>query len=88
MPWPWLSVCCWACSPGCPPRRSVLVASRRGETDDNDKGYIDAPVTYADEVTPYTHLARRVMQLPHRPEQQIDELKTYLAYLESQGVRR
>ena len=40
--------------------------------------HLDAPTTYADEVTPYSHLARRAMQLPPLPERQaqVDELET------------
>ena len=72
---------------GLPAAALVLVASRQRTPADDDP-YIDAPVTYADEVTPYTHLARRVMQLPELPNRQaeIDQLCAVLDYIEAKKV--
>lgn len=56
-----------------------------------DPPTIDAyPTTYADEVTPYTHLARRAMGMPALPtrQQQIDQLRAALDYIEAQEVSR
>ena len=52
---------------------------------------IDAhPTTYADEVTPYTHLARQAMGMPPLPDRQaqISELEAYLDHLKTQRDMR
>jgi hypothetical protein len=68
----------------------VTLARRRDEQDE----YIDirpAPssIVYQNEVTPYTHLARRVGGLSPLSDRQadIDMLRAALAYLESGEVR-
>ena len=69
----------------------VLSAGRRRDSEDYDDGsYIDVQPTYQDQVTPYTHLARRVMQLPKLPDRQteIDQLRAVLDYIEAQEVTR
>ena len=69
----------------------VAAASRRvpNYEDYDDGSYIDAQPTYADEVTPYYRLARRVAQLPALPERQaqIDQLRAVLDYIETNEVR-
>jgi len=52
--------------------------------------YIDAPTVYADEVTPYTHLFRRVARLPALPDRQtqISEMRAVLDYIEANEVQR
>ena len=73
---------------GIPTLALVTLARRRDEEDYDDRDYLDAPVVYADEVTPYTHLARRVMQLPELPNRQaeIDQLRAVLDYIEAKKV--
>lgn len=70
---------------GIPTALLVFVARRRDDGDYGDGDYIDAPVVYADQVTPYSHLARRMMQLPALPERQaqIDQLRAVLDYIEA-----
>lgn len=76
---------------GVPSAALVLVSLR--SADDRPapdyEGHIDAAVTYADQVTPYTHVFRRVAGMPALPDRQaqIDELRSYLAVLEAEGVR-
>jgi hypothetical protein len=72
---------------GVPTAALVLVASRsaadRRPAPDYD---IDA---FAEDVTPYTHTFRRVAGMPALPDRQaqIQELRSYLAYLEAEEVR-
>lgn len=59
---------------GIPTLALVTLARRRDEEDDWQPTVIDYPmppaVTYADQVTLYTRLARRAMQLPALPDRQ------------------
>ena len=68
----------------------VLWASNRTPNYlDSEPPTIDAyPTTYADEVTPYTHLARRAMGMQPllTRQQQIDQLRAALDYIEAQEV--
>ena len=78
---------------GLPAAALVLVAtSRRAPNyDDYEPPTIDMyPPTYAEDVTPYTHLFRRAVNLqPLLPRQeQAEVLRTYLAQLESEEVNR
>ena len=70
---------------GVPCAALVIVAARRDQ-DDDAGDYIDAPVTYADQVTPYYRTARQVMGMPALPDRQaqIDELEAYLDHLKTQ----
>lgn len=73
---------------GVPTAALVLVASR--STDRPAPDYdIDVSLTYADDVTSYTHAFRRVAGMPALPacQAQIQELRSYLAYLEAEEVR-
>ena len=77
---------------GLPAAALVLVAtSRRAPNyDDYEPPTIDVyPPTCAEDVTPYTHLFRRAMDLqPLLPRQdQAEVLRTYLAQLEAEEVR-
>ena len=72
---------------GVPCAALVIVAARRDSEDDDDAGaYIDAPVTYADQVTPYYRAARQAMNMPPLPDRQaqISELEAYLDHLKTQ----
>lgn len=70
---------------GLPTAVLITVASQRSNPPPvdgySDYGYLDAPVTYADEVTPYTHLFRRAVNLqpllPHQDPAVVE--RTYLA---------
>ena len=78
---------------GLPAAALVLVAtSRRAPNyDDYEPPTIDMyPPTAAEDVTPYTHLFRRAVNLqPLLPRQeQAEVLRTYLAQLESEEVNR
>ena len=76
---------------GLPAAVLVLVASRNRSAPAIDADdYIDVPTVYADEVTPYYRLARRAMGAPALPDrqEQIAELRTYLAHLEASEVSR
>mgnify|MGYP001328560849 CR=1 FL=1 len=91
---------------GVPTAALVLLARRRDDDDDAaTDDYIDvqpthqapsptweyAPVVYADEVTPYSHVFRRVAGMPPLParpapadtQTQISELEAYLDHLRS-----
>ena len=70
---------------GLPCAALVIVAARRDREDDAGD-YIDAPVTYADQVTPYYRAARQVMGMPALPDRQaqISELEAYLDHLKTQ----
>jgi len=74
---------------GLPAAALVLVSLRSSQAPDRDD-YIDVQPTYADEVTPYTHLFRRAAGMPPLPDRQatIDELRSHLAYLEDEQVSR
>lgn len=70
---------------GLPAAALVLIASRRAPGyDDYDPPTIDV-TTYADEVTPYTHLFRRATGMPPLPDRQtqIDDLEAYLEHLKT-----
>ena len=72
---------------GVPSAALIIVAARRdSEDDDNAGAYIDAPVTYADQVTPYYRAARQAMNMPPLPDRQaqISELEAYLDHLKTQ----
>ena len=72
---------------GVPSAALIIVAARRDREDDDDAGaYIDAPVTYADQVTPYYRAARQAMNMPPLPDRQaqISELEAYLDHLKTQ----
>ena len=77
---------------GLPAAALVMVAARNRSTPaiDADDDYIDAPVTYADEVTPYYRIARQMIGAPALPERQaqIDELETYLDHLKGRNNSR
>ncbi len=75
---------------GLPSAALVLLARRRDEQDGDEGDYIDAPVTYADEVTPYTHAFRRAVNLqPLLPRQDSDVvLRTYLDQMETAPDRQ
>jgi len=79
---------------GLPAAALVIVVSRRTPPPPSDDGYIDVQPTYqptyADEVTPYTHLFRRAAGMPalHDRQATIDELRSHLAYLEDEQVSR
>ncbi len=69
----------------------VLSAGRRRDSEDYAADdYIDVQLTYADEVTPYSQLARRVMQLPELPDRRAesDQLRAVLDYIEAREVNR
>ena len=74
---------------GIPTLALVTLARGRDAEDYAGPDYIDAPVTYADQVTPYYRAARRAMQLAPLPERQtqIDQLRAVLDYIEAQEVR-
>jgi hypothetical protein len=72
-----------------PAASDVAISNIRNGAQNND-GFIDAPaITHAADVTPYTHTFRRVAGLPALPDRQaqIQELRSYLAYLEAEEVR-
>ena len=68
----------------------VTLASRRDSEDYGEGDYIDVQPTYSDQVTPYTHLFRRVTGMPQLPDRQatIEELRQMLTILESEEVTR
>lgn len=73
---------------GVPAAALVLAALRGG--DDNAPPTIDAyPEPAAEDVTPYTHTFRRLAGMPPLPtrQQQIDQLRAALDYIEAQEVR-
>lgn len=77
---------------GVPSMALVAIARRRDEEDDWQPTIIDypaPPTVYADEVTPYTHLARRVAGMPALPSraQQIADLRAALDNIEAGVVR-
>jgi len=78
---------------GLPAAALILVASRSRAPyyGDYEPPTIDVyPPTCAEDVTPYTHLFRRAMDLqPLLPRQdQAEVLRTYLAQLEAEEVNR
>ena len=72
---------------GVPTLALVAMARRRDDEDDWQPTVIDYPappaITYAEDVTPYTHLFRRAVNLqPLLPRQDPDEvLRTYQAQM-------
>ncbi len=78
---------------GVPSAALVIVALRSTPAPTQQEEWdIEYPArpTYADEVTPYTHAFRRVAGMPALPDRQaeIDQLRQYLDYLESEKVNR
>lgn len=74
------------------PSAALVLAALRGDraSDDNDPPTIDAyPEPAAEDVTPYTHTFRRLTGMPPLPtrQQQIDQLRAALDYIEAQEVR-
>lgn len=74
---------------GVPTAALVLVASRSAADRPAPDYVFDVSPTYAEDVTPYTHTFRRVAGMPALPDRQaqIQELRSYLAYLEAEEVR-
>lgn len=76
---------------GLPTAALVLLARRRDGEDDWQPTIIDypPPPVFSDQVTPYTQLARRAMQLPEFPDRraEIDMLRAAADYLESEALR-
>lgn len=71
---------------GLPAAALIILASRRVAPDYSDNDQPARAVTYADEVTPYTHAFRRLAEIPALPDRQatIAELEAYLAHLKKQ----
>ena len=72
------------------PAAALVLAALRGGRADNAPPTIDAyPEPAAEDVTPYTHTFRRLAGMPPLPDRQaqIQELRSYLAYLEAEEVR-
>ena len=71
------------------PTAALVIVSLRSTAQNND-GYIDAPAITpaAEDVTPYTHTFRRLTGMPPLPtrQQQIDQLRAALDYIEAQEV--
>lgn len=76
---------------GVPAAALVLAVLRGGDDNDCHPMTVDAyPEPAAEDVTPYTHTFRRLTGMPPLPtrQQQIDQLRAALDYIEAQEVSR